>query len=110
MKELIINNWSSILVVLLILVIIYVALQSRFKSQVAGFLLELVREAEDLYGGKTGPIKKAYVCEVIYNMLPPIAKLVLPQAVIGKLIDIAAEELTKYLEGLSKAERTKLIN
>jgi hypothetical protein len=95
--------------VVIVLILIYIGLRSRFKAQVAGFLLELVREAEEKYGGKTGPIKKAYVCEVIYSMLPPLAKLVLPQFVISKLIDIAAEELTEYLENIAGEVKNRLI-
>lgn len=109
MMKLITENWVILLVMLIMLLLIYVSLQTRFKGHIAGFLLELVREAENTYGSGTGAVKKAYVCEVIYNMLPSLAKLLIPQKIINKLIDAAADELTYYLESLTTEEKEKLI-
>jgi len=109
MMNLILDNWITIMVIVILIALAYIGLQTRYRSQIAGFLLELVREAEDSYGGGTGPFKKAYVCELVYNMLPDLAKLIVPQKLIGKLVDNAANQLTIYLEGLSKSTKSKLI-
>jgi len=98
----------AILAVVL-LVIIYLLLHSHFKKQIAGFLLDLVVDAENTYGCGTGAVKKSYVSGMIYSQLPAIAKLVLSQAVIERLIDAGAKALEEYLKTLSATDQVKLI-
>lgn len=105
MKELIMMNWVNIVVVLVIIIIAYIGLQTRFKGHIAGFILEIVRNAEEEYGSGTGLMKKALACEYIYDLLPAVAKIIISQKTIGKMIDEAAEELTEYLKGIENTSR-----
>jgi len=76
MINLLIENAGNILTSVIVVVAVYFGLRSRYKSQIAGYILDLVRDAEAEYGGGTGLIKKSYVFGIIYNMLPSLAKLI----------------------------------
>lgn len=102
-------NWVSIVIVLVVIIVAYIGLQTRFKGQIAGFILEIVRSAEEDYGSGTGLMKKAKACEYIYDLLPAVAKLFVPQRMINKMIDDGAAELTKYLESININARSRLI-
>jgi hypothetical protein len=110
MMNLLIENWGNILTAVVTVVAIYFGLRSRYKGQIAGYILDLVRYVEDEYGGGTGLIKKSRVFGIIYNMLPSLAKLILSKKLIGRLIDSAADEFTKYLEGLKAEQRKRLLS
>lgn len=99
-----------IAIIMILLVVIYILLHSRFKKQVAGFLLDLVIEAENHYGSGTGKAKLSYASGIIYKRLPAIAKLVLSQKEIEKIITKGAAELEEYLKTMKISDQVKLIS
>lgn len=109
MMNLLMANLADVITFIVIILLIYIGLRSRYKSQVAGYILEYIRLAEDTYGGGTGVIKKSAVFGIVYDMLPSLAKLILSKDLIGKLIDDAAAEFTKYLESLSDDQKGRLL-
>ena len=58
----------------------------------------LCTEAERELGGGTGAIKKAKVVTWVYEGLPDILILFIPQSVINKLIEIGLTEAKKIWE------------
>lgn len=109
MMNLLMANLAEVITFVIIILLIYIGLRSRYKSQVAGYILEYIRAAEDTYGGGTGVIKKSAVFGIVYDMLPSLAKLILSKELIGKLIDDAAAEFTKYLESLTDDQKNRLL-
>ena len=75
MKEFIMSNWASLLVILaFVAVLVILAIRGK-KEIVAKILFALVTEAEKIYGSGTGYIKFAYVVEKAYSYLPAILKV-----------------------------------
>lgn len=78
--------------------------EERFKSlreSVRLVMLALVTEAEKLYGGGTGSLKRSYVLEQIFRMFPDIGKLISKETIVKMLdnmIDTALAELREMLE------------
>lgn len=80
-------NWDSVLVVLAS-VIAFAVLYKRGETKIIkAILFRLVTDAERLYGGGTGELKKAAVIEWIYDKIPAILKLFITQKELDTMID-----------------------
>jgi hypothetical protein len=89
--------WLDIVFVVVILAAFIIAYRAGLKRQVKQILLNLVIEAEERYGGKTGELKFSAVATWIYEILPPVAKLFLTAKTISELIENAVTYMKKYL-------------
>ena len=61
-------------------------------------VLDLVREAEDLLGGKTGELKYAYVVNEVYRRLPKILTAFITKEFLNKLIEDGVYILKDYID------------
>jgi len=92
MKDFIIHNWDSILVVLAIIAaIVFFAVRGK-KQIVYKILYGLVTEAERIYGSGTGSVKKAYVVQKVYSYLPAILKFFITYSALEDMIERALKE------------------
>ena len=89
MKEFLMSNWASLLVILaFVAVLVYLAVRGK-KDIVAKILYALVTEAEKLYGSGTGSVKFAYVVEKAYSYLPAILKVFITYERLKQMIEDA---------------------
>ena len=89
MKEFLMSNWASLLVILaFVAVLIYLAVRGK-KDIVAKILYALVTEAEKTYGSGTGSVKFAYVVEKAYSYLPAILKVFITYERLKQMIEDA---------------------
>ena len=88
----VIENWDSIIVILVALAGLISAIVSGGKPKIIAMAKALCTEVEAKYGGGTGALKKAEVVSEIYSKLPELLKLIIPQSVLSKLIEIGLEE------------------
>ena len=70
----ILENWDSVLIVLLTCMVLGLLYFKGQKSLVYKILYSLVTEAEKQFGGGTGELKQAFVLKQVYNTLPCILK------------------------------------
>ena len=68
------------------------------KDYLRKFVLNLVREAEDLLGGKTGELKQAYVVNEVYRRLPKILTVFITKELLNKLIEDGVYILKDYID------------
>lgn len=99
MYTFIVNNWQSILVVLILVTVLIVLYKHNKKEVVRKIILSLVVQAEKELGSGTGELKYAYVIGKFYNSLPGIVKLLYTQKEIDTFI---TEGVAKLKEVLSK--------
>ena len=89
MKEFLMSNWASLLVILaFVAVLVYLAVRGK-KDIVAKILYALVTEAEKTYGSGTGSVKFAYVVEKAYSYLPAILKVFITYERLKQMIEDA---------------------
>ena len=89
MKEFLMSNWASLLVILaFVAVLVYLAVRGK-KDIVAKILYALVTEAEKTYGSGTGSVKFAYVVEKAYSYLPAILKVFITSERLKQMIEDA---------------------
>lgn len=72
-----------------------------FKGQkgfVRNVVINLVREAEEVLGAKTGGLKYAYVVTEVYRRLPRIVTLFISEKYLDKLIEDGVYILKDYLD------------
>ena len=99
MKEILINQWASLLVLLAVIITIIILLVRGKKDIAAKIIYSLVTEAEKIYGGGTGSVKFAYVVEKAYSYMPAILKLFITYKGLKKLIEkVLAEAKAKWAE------------
>lgn len=99
MKEFIITNWASLLVLLIFIITIIILLLRGKKDIAAKIIYSLVTEAEKIYGSGTGSVKFAYVVEKAYSYMPAILKLFITYEGLKKLIEkVLAEAKVKWAE------------
>ncbi len=102
-------NWSSVLLVLALIIAFIVLYIRGEKKIIYKILLFLITEAEKIYGSGTGELKLSYVISKIYDKMPKILKLVisLPQLVkwieealdYAKIIWAQNAAIDKYVSG-----------
>lgn len=93
--EFIILNWSDILFVLSVLIIVIYSSFTNNLDYLRAELFSLVTEAEKIYGGKTGKIKLMYVVKKIHSKMPVILKTFLSEKQLEKIIEKVLEKSKK---------------
>ena len=96
--NLIMNNWDSVLVVILFVIAVILMLRRGAKKQVNEMLFYLVTEAEDYFGSGTGQLKYAAVVTWLYERLPAIVRFIFTQKQIDEMIEEAVQRMKQYLE------------
>ena len=96
--KILIENWDSVLVVLLFIIALIFMLRKGATRQVNEMLFYLVTEAEKQFGGGTGQLKYAAVVAWLYERLPLIVRILYTEKQIDLLIEDAVERMKKYLE------------
>ncbi len=89
MKEFIMSNWASLIVILAFVVTLVILAIRGKKDIVAKILYALVTEAEKIYGAGTGSVKFAYVVEKAYSYLPAILKVFITYERLKQMIEEA---------------------
>lgn len=89
--------WSSILIVLLIIVGLLYLYKRGKKETVRRIVLSLVVQAEKTLGSGTGELKYAMVVERVYAILPTILRFLITKKELDKLIEEAVQYMKKYL-------------
>ena len=97
------EQYLPFVLIAVIVLCLYLLLQTRYKKQVSQMLLYLVAQAEKEFGSKTGQIKFAAVCAWLYERLPATAKLVLSPIIIERMIEEAVLHLKEYLDNNAQA-------
>ena len=68
------------------------------KDYLRKVVLNLVREAEDLLGRKTGELKYAYVVNEVYRRLPKILTVFITKEFLNNLIEDGVYKLKDYID------------
>ena len=68
------------------------------KDYLRKFVLNLVREAEELLGRKTGELKYAYVVNEVYKRLPKILTIFITKEFLNNLIEDGVYKLKDYID------------
>lgn len=89
-----ITHWFDILTITLFLATMLWLFRSGRKETFYKIIYSLVAKAEEAFGAKTGPLKKARV----YAKLPWTVRLLFTQAQIEAMIELAVDELQEFLE------------
>lgn len=97
MMNFITTYWSSILVVLLMLIGLLFIYKKGKKEFVRQVVLSLVVQAEKNLGSGTGELKYAMVVENVYRVLPVVLKLLITKSELDKLIEDSVQYLKQYL-------------
>ncbi len=106
--KLIIDNWHTLLMLLIFLVWLVVSI-IRFKKmsseeryqQIRGWLLQAVMFAEKEFGGGTGELKLSNVYAEFCKQLPWLAKII-PFQIFSDYVDDALLEMKELLEKNAK--------
>lgn len=97
-KDFLITYWLDILIVLGGFVAIAYFYFNGQKDVVRKIVLDLVREAEDMLGAKTGELKYAYVVNEVYRRLPRVLTFFLTKKFLNELIEDGVYILKDYLD------------
>ncbi len=81
------QNWDSVLVVVLLIAVIIVLIAKRQYAILDKIIFSLVTEAEKKFGGGTGAAKLAAVIEWVYPKIPAVIRLFISEAQLEKLIE-----------------------
>ena len=99
-----VENWSLLIILALMIVsaIIYVKKFVELPDEeqlikVREFLLWAVTEAERIYGGKTGNLKKAYAYKLFCEYFPSFVAVV-PFDIFEKMVDSALVQMRHLIE------------
>lgn len=93
--ELILNNWDSILVILILAGVIAFLLYNGKRGVVNEIIYHVVTELERSYASGTGSLKLAAAVEMIYPKLPAVIRLF-----------VTANRLKEWIEeGLAEAKK-----
>ena len=107
-------HWSSVLIVLAIIIAAFVLYVRGEKKILYHILFLVVTEVERMYGSGTGKLKKAAAISILYKKLPAILKLFLTEQRLSELIEEALDyakivwaenaEITNYINGYEIAD------
>ena len=103
LSQFIANYWQIILFVLVVLFVSIVLIRRGQIDKLKEMVLYLVTEAEDHFGGGTGPIKKAQVMTFIYEALPTLGKILLSTDTISGIIEDGKVEMDALNESKALA-------
>lgn len=90
-------NFSSILVVLTVIVGLLFLYKRGKKDFVRQIVLSLVVQAEKALGSGTGELKYAMVVENVYRVLPKILTLLISKKELDRLIEDGVQYMKEYL-------------
>lgn len=93
--QFLIANWSDFTLAFSVLFIIFYSSFTNRLGYLKAELFSLVTEAEEIYGGKTGAIKLAYVVKKIYSKMPAVLKVFLSEGQLEKIIEGVLEKAKK---------------
>lgn len=110
------DNWATIIAIVGLIVAItgktvqFFRLSKEQKkafvtTQISEMVLNLVAEAEKLYGSKTGEIKRSYVYNKIYEAIPQLKDLI-SQDELSKFVDNVIDSALEKIREI--AERKKI--
>lgn len=85
----VLNNWDSILAVIVIIGVSIFALIKQEKTVIFKMLYALVTEAEKNYGAGTGELKLASVIASVYEKLPAVVTAIIPVKTLEKWVEQA---------------------
>ena len=91
----IIDNWSLMLVLLLIIAGL-IKLLLNDKKKAMEWLLYACLEAERIFGSQTGKIKLRYVYDAFLTAFPVLARFISFEQ-FSEMVDIALEEMRKLI-------------
>ena len=97
MKEFFIYNIHTIIVVLACVIAFILLLRFGSKKQIRAVLLYLVTRAEEEWGGGTGEIKYASVVAAVYERIPMVARFLITQRELSRMIEAAVAKMKEYL-------------
>ena len=98
------SNYIVAGIVIVLAVVLFVLLRSKYANQVYQMLAYLVAKAEQEFGSGTGELKYSAVSAWVYERLPAMAKLILSQNLIDELIEEAVDWLQSWLEENERAK------
>jgi len=112
------DNWATIIAIVGLIVAItgktvqFFRLSKEQKkafvtTQISNMVLHLVAEAENLYGSKTGEIKRSYVFDKIYTTFPELQNLISRdelERVVDDAIESALEKIKDILKKKTEVE------
>lgn len=101
--DIIMNNWDSVLVVILFIIGILFMIKKGATKQVNEILFFLATKAEREFGNGTGLLKYAAVTTWLYEKLPSIIKILFTSKQIDQMIEKAVKDMKDYLDTNSKA-------
>ena len=100
--EFIINNWASLLIIIITLIILVLLYKYNRRDLVRKIILSFVVQAEKALGSGTGELKYAYVIDKFYSNLPGIIKLLYTPKEVDTYIAEGVSKLKKILsDGVS---------
>ena len=88
----IINNWDSILAVVIIVIAILYGLKKGETKILKEICFSLVTKAEQEFGSGLGVLKYAAVADMIYQRIPSALKVLFTSKSIEKIIESVLEE------------------
>ena len=97
MKEFFIYNIHTIIFVLACVIAFILLLRFGSKKQIRAVLLYLVTRAEEEWGGGTGEIKYASVVAAVYERIPMVARFLITQRELSRMIEAAVAKMKEYL-------------
>ena len=100
------EHWSSILAVLVLLVALFFLVKKGYKKYAKQIVFYLVCKAEEEFGSGTGTLKYAAVTTWLYEKLPAVCKFFFTQKQIDKMIEEAVSEMKEWLNTDEKAVLT----
>lgn len=86
-----------LIIALAIVGVLYLYFNGK-KDYLRKVVLNLVREAEDIFGGKTGELKYAYVVDEVYKRLPKILTVFITKEFLNNLIEDGVYKLKDYID------------
>lgn len=106
--KVLIVNWDSVLVVLLVMCFILWCIKKGQTKILKEIAYKLVTEAEKEWGSGTGELKKAAVIEWLYEKMPAILRVIFTKKDIESIIEAALKaakekwitnkEVRRYIE------------
>lgn len=81
--------WDFMLLIVAAIAAIVYAIFKGNKSVVMSMLYALVSDAEKTLGGGTGPLKLAWVIDLVYPKLPAVIKMFITDAMLKQWIEDA---------------------
>ena len=102
-KELIIRIVVGVIIVVVFGYFGYMYKKGKYKKFANKILLNLIAEAEVMFGAKTGAIKNSYVFQMIYSYMPTLFRFFVSQDEVLDMIEDVLDQFKQYLKDNSEA-------